>query len=83
VAEPLQNSKGDVFLSISGGLSPGTEDAVKKNQETTQRRLTLNRETIRRLENQELLGQVVGGTSQWLCPTTTTREEYNAISGDC
>lgn len=56
---------------------------MKKNQENTKRRLTLNRETIRRLEDPELLGQVQGGTSQSVCTTTTTSVEYNEISGDC
>ncbi|HKV11715.1 MAG TPA: hypothetical protein VJ725_26450 [Thermoanaerobaculia bacterium] len=55
---------------------------MKKNQETTKRRLTLYRETIQRLEDPRLLEQVQGGTSQWLC--TTSRTNYNQeISGDC
>lgn len=50
---------------------------MKKNKEDKNRRLTLNRETIQRLEDPRLLEQVRGGTSQWRC-TITGFEEFDS-----
>lgn len=44
------------------------------------RRLILNRETIRSLEDPRDLEQVRGGTSQWGC--TITQTNYNAVASD-
>jgi hypothetical protein len=64
-------------------LSPGTEDHVKKDKED-RKRLTLNRETIQRLEDSQLLEQVRGGTSQWGgCTITRTGFNNNEISSAC
>jgi hypothetical protein len=48
---------------------------VKKDKEDKKRRLTLNRETIQRLEDPRLLEQVRGGTSQIRVCTITGYEE--------
>jgi hypothetical protein len=53
---------------------------MKKERDDETRRLTLHRETIRRLEEPQLLKQVLGGTSQWVCTTTITRN--NELSTD-
>ena len=56
---------------------------MKKDKED-RKRLTLNRETIQRLEDSQLLEQVRGGTSQWGCLTTTrTGYNNNEISSGC
>lgn len=48
----------------------------KRDQENRTRRLALSRETIRSLEDPQLLEQVVGGTSQWrICPDTQLSTE--------
>jgi hypothetical protein len=56
-------------------------DAVKKDKEDKKRRLTLNRETIRRLEDPRLLEQVRGGTSQIRVCTITGYEEEITSNG--
>jgi hypothetical protein len=52
----------------------------KAKEDKNQRRLTLSRETIQRLENRQL-EQVQGGTSQWVC-TTRTGTNYNEIASN-
>ena len=49
---------------------------MKKDKEDRTRRLTLNRETIRSLEDPQLLEQVRGGTSQWrICTSISFNED--------
>ena len=55
---------------------------MKKDKED-RKRLTLNRETIQRLEDSQLLEQVRGGTSQWGCTITRTGYNNNEISSAC
>ena len=47
---------------------------MKKDKEDKKRRLTLNRETLQRLEDPRLLEQVRGGTSQRTCTITGFEE---------
>lgn len=48
-------------------------------KENKKRRLTLNRETLQRLEEPQILEQVQGGTSQW---TMCTSRTFNEASTD-
>ncbi|HKV11716.1 MAG TPA: hypothetical protein VJ725_26455 [Thermoanaerobaculia bacterium] len=54
---------------------------MKKEKENEKRRLTLHRETIRRLEDSQLLKHVLGGTSQRICPTTISGFEEGVSDG--
>jgi hypothetical protein len=55
---------------------------VKKDKED-RKRLTLNRETIQRLEDPRLLEQVRGGTSQIRICTSISYNNNNEISSAC
>ena len=47
---------------------------MKKERDNEKRRLTLSRETIRKLEDPQLLKQILGGTSQRICTITGFEE---------